>query len=122
MTRALTESCVTARIPAGSGDGLEPLRHVLGGFVLAIGELRQSLLYRVREACLSRVRKNVGLRNGVVEGLQELPGAGVGLHLLHGLSQCERHATGRAALSSAPMRTTDRLSEMRAKAAQGGGD
>src|SRR3989441_5227672 len=30
--------------------------------------------------------------------------------------------TGRAALSSAPMRTTDRLSEMRAKAAQGGGD
>src|SRR2546430_15885691 len=30
--------------------------------------------------------------------------------------------TGRAALSSPPMRTTDRLSEMRAKAAQGGGD
>src|SRR2546429_1829854 len=105
MTRALTESCVTARIPAGSGDGLEPLRHVLGGFVLAIGELRQSLLYRVREACLSRVRKNVGLRNGVVEGLQELPGAGVGLHLCTACRNASGMPTGRAALSSAPMRT-----------------
>ena len=92
MTRPLAESCVTGHIPAGSGDGLQSLRHVLGGFVLAIGELCQSLLYLGLDAHLSRVRKNAGLRNGVIEARQELPGARGRLHLLHSPWHSEWHA------------------------------
>src|SRR5438309_751023 len=122
MTRAPTESCVTARIAVGQATVFSPSATSSGDSYSRSGSF-------VRASCTEAARlasRAFARMSGFEIGYSRVSRNSLALALaciscMTGRSACGM-PTGRAALSSPPMRTTDRLSEMRAKAALGGGE